>query len=140
MAGRGPAPAQQRRRLNDPARGEWTDLPPLDKPTLGTLRSLLKGSWSAATIATWETWRRDPVTAMWSPADVAYALDLARLYELMTPRSAAEVRLRMDGLGLTPKGKRDLRWRIVGAPGDEPDRAPRTRSGSARRSRLSVVK
>jgi hypothetical protein len=26
---------------------------------------------------------------------------------------AAEVRVRMDGLGLTPKGKRDLRWRVA---------------------------
>lgn len=28
-------------------------------------------------------------------------------------KHAAEVRIRMDGLGLTPKGKRDLRLRVA---------------------------
>jgi len=28
-------------------------------------------------------------------------------------RLASEVRLRMDGLGLSPKGKRDLRLRVI---------------------------
>lgn len=42
-------------------------------------------------------------------------MQLARLFEELERgelRLAAEVRLRMDGLGLTAKGKRDLRWRI----------------------------
>lgn len=68
--------------------------------------------WSPTTLLMWEAWRQDPVTAQWSPSDVAYALDTIRLYEGMTPSGANEVRIRMDGLGLTPKGKRDLRWRV----------------------------
>lgn len=143
MAGRGFAPKDpaQRRNHHPPQRGEWMDLPPLDKVVLPPLPKRRDGEgWSARTRATWEAWRRDPVTAMWSPADIAYALDAISLYEVMTPSSASEIRLRMDGLGLTPKGKRDLRWRVVlsETEGDSrPRRAPP--SGSSRRGRLSVV-
>ena len=140
MAGVGPAPAATRRRSNEPARGEWVDLLPLEEPVLPDLPERSDGEpWSERTKATWVAWRSDPVTAQWSPADVSYALDTILLYEVMTPSSASEVRLRMDGLGLTPKGKRDLRWRI-GSSGDEgsrPARAPQ--SASKRRARLTVV-
>jgi hypothetical protein len=141
MAGKGPAPQAVRRRRNEPARGEWIDLPPLAKPVLGKLPARSRGEepWSKRARATWEAWRTDPVTQMWSPADLAYAGDALELYELM-PGSASEVRLRMDSLGLTPKGRRDLRWRIGEAAGDVPARAPRPPAASARRTRLSVVK
>ncbi len=61
----------------------------------------------------WSAWRSDPVTAQYSEADISFALDTIALHNAMTPSSANEVRLRMDALGLTPKGKRDLRWRVV---------------------------
>ena len=135
----GPVPQNSRRRRNIPARGEWIDLPPLERPVLPELPERGDGeAWSAMTQATWEAWRRDPVTAQYSPADIAYALDAIRLYDRMTPRSANEVRLRMDGLGLTPKGKRDLRWRVVEEPGEVvPLRAVDSRSADRRR-RLSA--
>ncbi len=140
MAGRGPAPQAVRRRSNEPARGEWVDLPPLETPVLGRLpaRSRDEEPWSKRARETWEAWRSDPVTARWSASDTSYAEDLLALYELM-PSSASEVRLRMDSLGLTPKGKRDLRWRVGEPAGDVPTRAPRPATGSARRTRLSVV-
>ena len=141
MAGNGPAPQAVRRRRNEPARGEWIDLPPLAKPVLGKLPARSRGEepWSKRARATWEAWRSDPVSAMWSPADLAYAWDTLGLYE--SPKTLpSEIRLRMDGLGLTPKGKRDLRWRIGEAAGDVPARAPRPAAASARRTRLSVVK
>lgn len=139
MAGTGPAPAEQRRRTNAPQRGEWVDLPPLEAPILPELPELADGEeWSARARMTWAAWRADPVTAQWSPADVAYALDAIALYEGMTASNANEVRLRMDGLGLTPKGKRDLRWRVQPAAAAPPERrAPK--ASSARRARLSVV-
>jgi hypothetical protein len=53
----------------------------------------------------------------WTRADTYYALDTLRLIDLneREPRSsfAGEIRLRMGGLGLTPKGKRNLRWRMA---------------------------
>lgn len=130
MAGTGPAPkdASQRRRRNEPARGEWVDLEPLSTPVLPELPD---GEWSPITVMTWAAWRCDPVTAQWSPSDVAYALDTIRLYEQMTASSANEVRIRMDGLGLTPKGKRDLRWRIPPAADVVPIESARPERKSA---------
>lgn len=142
MAGRGSAPQAERRRRNEPARGEWIDLAPLERPVLPPLPKRRRGDgWPARVRATWSAWRADPVTAMWSPADVAYAFDAILLYEVMTPSSASEVRLRMDSLGLTPKGKRDLRWRIGTAPEQElKPKRPEPPGSSSRRARLSIVK
>src|SRR3954465_15476259 len=110
MAGRGRAPQENRRRRNVPARGEWVDLDQLEQPVLPELP---EGEWRPETVAMWEAWRSDPVSAEGSPADVAFALDTIRLHNVMENATGAnEVRLRMDSLGLTPKGKRDLRWRI----------------------------
>jgi hypothetical protein len=106
MAGRGPAPKDpgHRRRYNQPARSEWVDLEPLTKPVLDPA----KRGWPAHVKALWAAWRWDPVTAQYSVADIAAVTELARRYDDLAPN---EQRLRMDGLGLTPKGKRDLRWR-----------------------------
>jgi hypothetical protein len=106
MAGRGPAPKLpgERRRHGAPARGEWTDLPVLTEPVLPAADR----SWGANARRAWNAWRRDSVTAMWSPADVHYAKELARLYDDLAP---GEQRLRLDGLGLSPVGRRNLRWR-----------------------------
>lgn len=115
MAGNGfaPKPKDQRRNRTPPQRGEWVDLEPLKSPVLPELPARAEGEeWSARARLAWSAWRADPVTSQYAPADVAYALDAIYLYEAMTPSTASEVRLRMDGLGLTPKGKRDLRWRV----------------------------
>ena len=115
MAGRGPAPKDpsQRRRRNEPMRGEWVELPPLKAPILGPVDP----EWGRETDEMWEAWRADPVTTQWSPADIAFATQTARLMDAGAPPN--ELRLRMDSLGLTPKGKRDLRWRLVEAPAVE---------------------
>ncbi len=145
MAGTGPAPAEQRRRRNEPARGDWVDLEPLAAPVLPVLPELparMDGEdWSPMTRMTWEAWRQDPVTAQWSPSDRAYALDTIKLYDGMTASSANEVRIRMDGLGLTPKGKRDLRWRVPAADEQQAtsQRQASARRGGSRKARLSVV-
>jgi hypothetical protein len=76
----------------------------------------------------WEGWRADPATQMWTPADIALALDTIRLHAANPDRHASEVRLRMDNLGLSQKGKRDNRWRVTDAPAledDAPAPAPR---------------
>ena len=140
MAGIGPAPAESRRRANTPARGEWVDLAPLEAPVLPELPELAGGEWSERARSTWAAWRADPVTAQYTSADISYALDAIMLYEAMTPSSANEVRLRMDGLGLTPKGKRDLRWRIQSDAEAAKPKARRSAAASSREARLSVVK
>lgn len=117
MAGQGPPPKDpaQRRRRNEPARGEWVDLPvALERAVLPALPKR-SGGWSARTRAAWARWRKDPATSMFGESDLASAIDLAYLHHEWCcgdVRLATEIRLRMDGLGLTPKGKRDLRWRV----------------------------
>ena len=118
----GPAPKHPlaRRRRNAPAGGEWVDPPPLDKPVLQALPPRSgEGDWSKWARDVWESWRQDAATAQWTSADVHYALDTLTLIDACAckPRTAfaAEIRLRMDGLGLTPKGRRNLRWRLVAA-------------------------
>jgi hypothetical protein len=143
MAGQGPAPADQRRRRNQPARGEWVDLPPLEAPVLPELPELGGDEdWKPMTRISWAAWRTDPVTQMYSPSDIQYALDAIRLYDAMTQSTANEVRLRMDALGLTPKGKKDLRWRVMetglATPAAKPPKRPKKTAD--RRARLSVVK
>lgn len=140
MAGTGPAPKDpaERRNKTPPKRGEWVDLPPLEKEILPVLPP---GEWEDGTRALWAAWREDPVTAEYTPADIAYALETIKLHNADATGKAAEIRLRMDALGLTPKGKRDLRWRVAAAPaGDEQKTSPKRKSSSARRGRLEVVK
>lgn len=119
MAGRGPAPKDpaQRRRRNEPTRGEWVDLPALTEPVLPKLPTFYRNraKFSQRMKSAWDAWRQDPATTQFGPAEIAAALELAYLMEAMIrgDEKAAEIRLRMDGLGLTAKGKRDLRWRVV---------------------------
>ncbi len=144
MSGIGPAPAETRRRKNEPGRGDWVTLEPLKKKVLPALpkRTKAEGPWPAITKTAWAAWRADPVTQLYGPADVSFALDTIRLHAMMTPSSANEVRLRMTALGLTPEGKIKLRIRI-GEPADqtEPEKTSSTRSKkrSNRRARLTVV-
>jgi hypothetical protein len=107
MAGRGPAPklAGQRRHRGQPQRGEWVDLAPIDKPVLPPANK----DWSAHAQRLWNAWRKDPVSATFGPGDVVALQEFARLYDDLAPN---EQRLRMDGFGLTPKGRRDLRLRL----------------------------
>lgn len=100
-------------------RGDWIDVPPLARPVVGPLprRTRAEGPWPARTREAWEAWRADPVTALYGPADRAFLLDLAfvHAHAITSGRvtALAEVRLRIDALGLSPKGRRDLRWRAA---------------------------
>lgn len=106
MAGHGPAPKspEQRRRYNQPARGEWVDLEPLTEPILPEEND----EWSARVKRLWRAWRDDPVTSQYGAADLAAVWDLAEEFVGLSENTQTG---RMDRLGLTPKGKRDLRWR-----------------------------
>lgn len=108
---RGPLPKEARRRRNQPARGDWVELGPLEDPVVPDLPADV--IWRGETRLAWAAWWSDPVSAQWSPADVAYAGDTIRLHNDWLRSQMGELRQRMDALGLTPKGKKDLRWRIV---------------------------
>jgi len=106
MAGIGPAPksAELRRRYNQPARGEWIDLEPLEEPVLGPFNR----ETMTLPARMWDGWRRSPVTGQYDDSDVEAIYDLARDWAEM---SFADRDRRMTYLALNPKGKRDLRWR-----------------------------
>ena len=134
----GPAPKDpsQRRRRNAPARGEWVDLPKLTEPVLPEIP---EGNWSDRTREAWQLWRDDPATSQYSSAGIAQAINLLHLFEgwVQGDEKYSEVRLTMDGLGLTPKGKRDLRWRAPQETTDEPERE---RPSSTQRVKIAARK
>lgn len=133
MAGRGPAPkdSDQRARTNTPTRGEWIELAPLKKPVLPPLprRSRAEGAWSSRSRATWNAWRQDPATGIFGAAEIRMALDAIYVFEeaVRDPKPTwwSEVRQWMDRLGLSLKGKRDLRLR---PPAEHETAAPERRS------------
>lgn len=122
MAGRGPAPKDPavRRNTAAPQRGEWITVPAWHDgpvPKLPTRRRG-EGTWPAGVQRAWKGWWQDGASLHWSTADRESVVVCARLLDAIENgelKHAAELRIRMDGLGLSPKGKRDLRYRL----GDE---------------------
>jgi hypothetical protein len=120
MAGHGPAPKlpEQRRDRSPKLRGEWVEL----SSTPGEVPSLPDGEWHPRAAASWALWWSDPAASQWSEAQRSELVELLALTDEFwggNTTRANEMRLRTDGLGLTQKGKRDFRWRIVEAPEDE---------------------
>jgi len=110
----GPAPKDpaQRRGRNVPQRGEWVDLPPVTHK----VPVMPRHEWAAGSRLAWKAWWSDPASTQWTPADrdaVRQLLWITDVFERGKHSVAAECRLRMDLLGLTQKGKRDLRWRVT---------------------------
>jgi hypothetical protein len=125
MAGRGPAPKAQRQRANTPALGEWRRLEPLTEPVLPPLETLGPGGplgWPAVTEILWAAWCDDPVTQTWNASDIALCVDTIQLHAMDSVGKASEIRIRIDNLGLSPKGRRDARLLLPEeeAPADEP--------------------
>lgn len=145
MAGRGAAPKFQEDRAGTqtPSRGEWQDCPPLRARVLPPLprRGQGEGSWSVRAKRMWEAWSKDPVTAFFGPSEIAQAVELAFLFEELvrepTPPKSAEVRQWSDRLGLNPKGKRDLRFRLV--PAAKEEQATRSSAVASRYGDLKVL-
>lgn len=129
MSGPPPKDPSTRARRAAPARGEWVNLPPLERPVLGELprRKRGRGGWSEQTRKTWKAWRADPVTQTYTQADIAAIETLIFMVEELHRgdlRWATEVRHRETALGLNPKGKRDLRYRVSRIDQDAAARGP----------------
>lgn len=113
MAGRGPAPADERRpRSKPPERGGWRHAPgvgwqhgDVPKPPSGILK---------ASKATWDTWFAAWYAGFWGVEDVPVLRQMIRLYDACERgelQRHSELRLAMDTMGITPKGQQDRRWR-----------------------------
>lgn len=123
MSGNGPPPKKNRQRRGAPVRGDWQTLEELKAPVLPELDTLpipdeCEGSWPYTSRTYWEAWRNSPVTAILSEDDIALAIDTILHYSRTTtftkkdggvPLPASEFRIRMESLGLTPKGRWDSR-------------------------------
>lgn len=118
MAGRGPAPKAKRQRGNAPALGDWRRLEQLDAPVLPELGDICLHEVPLATTMLWDAWRDDPVTATWNASDIALAVDTILLHAVDPVTRAGEIRIRIDNLALSPKGRRDARLLL---PDEEPE-------------------
>jgi len=123
MPGPPPKLPSNRRRRNPPAGGEWTMLgdPPSKRPALP--RPYPKGGWSPAAKTAWKSWWSSPVASMWDPSDhdtVEMLLRLIHNWDPPTASQATAIQRFKNGLGLTPAGRRQLRWMF---PREEPDPA-----------------
>ena len=103
MPGPTPKAPGERRRYNQPARGEWVDLEPLEAPVLPEFEPTFQ-----MPKRMWNAWRQDPITSQYGETDIAAAVWLAEEFRDLPPAQCVAL---MDKLGMTPKGKRDLRWR-----------------------------
>ena len=100
------------RRRNAPTRGEWQSAEgvgwqhgEIPKPPSG-LR--------AASREAWDTWFRAWFAWFWLPSDLPALRVLVRLYDAVERgefQRAGEMRLWLDGYGITPKGRQDRRIR-----------------------------
>lgn len=118
----GPAPKESRRRRNAPARGEYQ--PPTGVgwqhgPVPAPPERLLKASRDA-----WATWMGAWFASHWTPDDLPGLRTVIRLYDQVERGEfvrVSELRLHMDGYGITPKGQQDRRW----SP-PKPEEAPKS--------------
>ena len=129
MAGRGPAPKEDRRRANEPERGEWTRAPgsgwrfgePPSPPRANHLRQGTKDAW--------RTWMSSWFAAFWTPEDLPGLRMVAILYDAVERGDltrSSELRQMMDNYGITPKGQQDRRWKRP-----DPPESPSTSTGSS---------
>lgn len=135
----GPPPNENRRRRNAPARGDWTTLPAQNHAKPPRMPPSPRGGWAAQTKRAWKAWWADPASLVWTPSDFELVAQLAELHhelarlEGSTGRASLsqELRLRMDALGLTQKGKRDLRLKVqrIEVVAEEVEASPATAPG-----------
>jgi hypothetical protein len=130
MAGRGPAPKAtgRRRRGALPSRGEWQLIPPESDIEVPDMPEHPKGGpWLSSSERHWAGWWHDGASTTWTSADVV-ALEVVLLLTDDIGRGelkyAAELRLRLDGLRLSQKGKRDLRFQVTAPVDPEPATGP----------------
>lgn len=113
MAGRGAPPKlpSQRHGAHKPLRGEWQSSPgvgwqhgPIPDPPADL---------QPPTLAAWDVWFKSWPASHWTPADLPGLRTVAQLLDAVVRGNltrTTELRVWMDGLGLSPKGQQDRRW------------------------------
>ena len=134
MAGHGPSPSANRRRANEPERGDWQATPgigwqhgEIPAPALGRKRL------AAAAVEAWDTWMTSWFASHWGPEDLPNLRVIVALYGKVaggrcTASERGELRQLMDNYGITKKGQQDRRWAPPKADRiPQPDDAPATK-------------
>ena len=120
MAGPAPKYPEARARQNPPARGEWITL--RTDPFMGSKPKRPTGL-LAKSRSMWDSWWETPMAHEWTEAEKALLVwlidvadQIARKFKEGKPIGVAPLFREMtqlhDRLGLTEKGRRDLRWRL----------------------------
>lgn len=138
MAGRGPAPKPPGRKAGhsrDPHGTTTIEFAPAVAP------SLPSGiDWHPMTVAWWDTLRSSPLAGAMMAVDWSFMLDTALLHHQYwngDAKLAAEIRLRVAKLGVTPEDR--LRLRIQAVAADEADaKRPPVAQGS--RDRFAALR
>jgi hypothetical protein len=140
MGGKGPAPKEHRQRTRDEKRrerGNWSASDGIGWQH-GEIPSPPSDMLPAA-VEAWQTWMRSWPAAHWTPGDLPALRVAIRLYDQVErgkfPR-AAELRMWLDTLGISPKGQQDRRWR---APEHPPKPTAVERSARLRRPSAGVT-
>ena len=113
MPGPPPKPAHLRRRRNQPVY-EWVKLTEAHSGPIPELPTGIR--WTKMTRAWWATVWSSPMATQWDEGDVPALVELALLRQKMMAGEfnlSTAVEKRSAAFGLTPKGRRDLRWIIT---------------------------
>jgi hypothetical protein len=145
MAGRGPAPAPEKRRRNKaepPAAVVVVDSGEMHGPDLpaGVLPD--DADWHPQTVALWNALRRNPLLADEPELGWQFLIDTALMHHTMWSKGrwefASEVRLRVAKYGATPEDRMRLKVKIT-TP-EKVDAPPDTPAGTtARRRNMRIV-
>lgn len=99
------------------------------------------GDWPEATVRLYESLRRDPIGTTLTDPEWLHVLDTMRLHSLLWSdepsnaiKVAAEVRLRLQSLGITPEARMKLRLLVDDNPAP-PSRLEQMKDESAARRR-----
>ena len=116
-----PKPKEQRVNRHKPKTGEWVILPKSHdiKPPKLPLEHGIK--WLKITREWWATIWASPMATQWQDADVPGLVEMAMFRQWMFTtgrfedqmKLADQVQKRADKFGLSPKGRKDLRWVIT---------------------------
>jgi hypothetical protein len=152
MPGRGPAPKSKETRVNraKPQRGEWITL--AGEPFKGPKPTLprVHGGLLESTKKTWADWWSSPMAHQWHKADWPVLTQLIVMTDRVTralntgdfftgfASMVTEARYLRDQLGLTEKGRRDLRWSLPDGMAESEDLPASVTSLTERRRKLAT--
>lgn len=116
MPGPAPKSKDERRRRNKPQSGEWVTLPRTHDREAPGLPKVQGVRWLKSTKDWWATIWRSPMASQWQESDVFGLVELAVMRQAFFEgdlRLADKITAKSDKFGLTPKGRKDLRWIVT---------------------------